>query len=242
MGRPDRNFFAPTVPGTVAALARAWHRWVGWERGHGQQLPLECGAARDHPGGVGGPPFPLSSWCPAGMGHPGMGLSCAWFPYGAKGHAGMLLIPAPPSLRTDPGAGWGGGVPKGPLQGRAAWRGRRPHLPRPCPCPHSRSQSKPPVPPRSVPFGGRSVGWGRPHPVPHPANANSPTQHHQPPPRQGQWVPGSSQNPGPSGRAVGSEAAGGGGPACAPHVAGEAGAKQADASLGVPRSGGACWC
>lgn len=121
MGRPDRNFFAPTVPGTVAALARAWHRWVGWERGHGQQLPLECGAARDHPGGVGGPPFPLSSWCPAGMGHPGMGLSCAWFPYGAKGHAGMLLIPAPPSLRTDPGAGWGGGSPKVPS--RAEQRG-----------------------------------------------------------------------------------------------------------------------
>lgn len=161
VGRPDRNFFAPTVPGTVAALARAWHRWVGWERGHGQQLPLECGAARDHPGGVGGPPFPLSSWCPAGMGHPGMGLSCAWFPYGAKGHAGMLLIPAPPSLRTDPGAGWGGGGPQRSPPGQSSVAGQEaasaPSLSlSPFPVPVQAS-----CPPPQCPFWWQKCGVGR---------------------------------------------------------------------------------
>lgn len=146
-------------------------------------------------------------------------------PRGARGHPGMSQLPHCCAQTQEQG----GGSPKVPFRVSGV---RRLHLPRPCPHP----LSKRPIPP-SVTFGGRS----REDPIPVPHHASSPTQHHQP--KRGQWVPGSSRNPGSNltqgpwagqwdwRRLVG-------GPASAPHVAGGAGGEQGDASLGVPRSRG----
>lgn len=49
-------------------------------------------------------------------------------PLRAKGHPGMWLFPAPPSLCTR-----ARNRVESSLQGRAAWWGRRLHLPHPCP-------------------------------------------------------------------------------------------------------------
>lgn len=95
-----------------------------------------------------------------------------------------------------------------PLQGRAVWWDRRLHPPHPCPYPRPPSILSPSV--------SLLVAEGAgPHPCPSLGHANSPTQHHQPPPQgrasRCQVAPEiwGQISPRPSGRAVGSEAAGG---------------------------------
>lgn len=158
----------------------AWHQWVGWERGHGQQLPLECGAARDPLRGSHLPPDG------GGDGTPQDRAVMYLMPLRAKEHSGMWLFPAPPSLCTEPGTGWR--VPSRAEQCGGAGG---------CICliPVLIPVLQASCPPQ-CPFW-----WQRgedPTSVPHPATPAAPRSITSHPPGQGQWVPGSSQNLGPN--------------------------------------------
>lgn len=113
-----------------------------------------------------------SSWCHVGRGHP---RTCTWYPLGPGATLGRCC-----SLHR-PRAGQG--VPCVPS--RAEQHGRAGGctcpIPGPSPCILSPTMSL------LVAERGRRC----PQPLPR-------QQHHQPPPRQGPWVPGSSQNPGPN--------------------------------------------
>lgn len=150
VGRTARSPFAPAVPGSAAALPWARLGAGGWDRSvdMASSCPLSVGLLEIT---LGGHPFSPRSWCPTWMGHPRTGLLCAWCPTGPRDTLGCCCSQLP--HRCTQTREQGGGVPKGPLLGRAVWQGRRLHLPHP----HPRSLSKHPVPP-SVPLVAE---WGR---------------------------------------------------------------------------------
>lgn len=152
-------------------------------------------------------------------------------------HRGMLL-PAPSSLRTDPGAGWG--VPRGLVQGGAVWRGRSLHLP--CPCPHPRSLSKHPVPPQ-CPFWWQKAGRSpqlSPSPPRQQPHTASPAPQAEPVGAGELPQSGAEPRPQPPGRAVRAETSAGcgaGHAAPAPRPPGGPGPSGGAPRLASPRRG-----
>lgn len=173
--RPVRSPFAPTAPGTVVAVSWAGLSTHGWDGSVGMAGSLSAGLLEITPEGR---PFSPSSWFPTGMGHPRTGLSCAWCPAGPRDPR-VLLCPASPSLRRAEQCGGAGGC----------------ICPVPVPVPIPGPSPSILTPPQ-CPFWWQKGGG--PNPCPPPCHASSPMQDHQPPPRQGRWVPASSRNPGPN--------------------------------------------